>query len=163
MMMLIISRQKPNDRGFTLPEVLVAASIMIILAVGTLSVFAYVVRINRGENLREQALSVMQKEIEHYRSIKFVPAASSASSPELDGRTRTQITFGGPFFSADGREFNLFITIDNDPSTSGIQPGNDATCKFKEIKIEAVPTVPERDGWLQNLDTSVTFQRVRSN
>jgi hypothetical protein len=100
----------------------------------------------------------MQKEIEHYRSIKFVPAESLASSPELDARPRTQITFGGPFYSADGRQFNLYVTITNIPSTA-----TEATVKFKEIKIEAEPTIPERDAWLQSLDTSVTFQRVRSN
>ena len=152
-----------SESGFTLPEVIVAGIIMIILAAGTLSVFSYVVRINRGENLREQALSVMQKEIEHYRSIKFVPATSGLSSTELNARNKTQITFGGPFFSADGREFNLFVTIDNDPSAPGVQTANDDTTKFKEITIEATPTIPERDGWLQNLDTTVTFQRVRSN
>lgn len=147
------------EKGFTLPEVLVAAVIMIILAVGTLSVFAYVVRINRGENLREQALSVMQKEIEHYRSLKFVPDSSGLTSTELNARSRSQITVGGPFYSADGRQFDLFVTIVNVlPSGS-----TDATCNLKEITIEAKPTVAERDAWLQSLDTSVTFQRVRSN
>jgi prepilin-type N-terminal cleavage/methylation domain-containing protein len=155
--MMDLKHFRDRSRGFTLPEVLVAAVIMIVLSVGTLSVFSYVVRINRGENLREQALSVMQKEIEHYRSIKFVPAASSASSPELNARTRTPITFGGPFYSADGRQFDLFLTITNLDNLS------DNLTKFKEIKIEAVPTIPEHDVWLQNLDTSVTFQRVRSN
>lgn len=146
------------DRGFTLPEVLVAASIMIVLAVGTLSVFSYVVRLNRGENLREQALSMMQKEIEHYRSLKFVPNASGLTSLELNACARTQITVNGPFIAADGREFNLFKTITNSPAGA-----TDAATNFKEIKIEAVPTIPERDAWLQSLDTSVTFQRVRSN
>ena len=144
--------------GFTLPEVLVAATIMIILAVGTLSVFSYVVRINRGENLREQSLSVMQKEIEHYRSLKFVPNSSGLTSAELNERARSQTTIGGPFFSADGREFNLFVTITNKPIGA-----SDGITNFKEITIEAVPTIPERDVWLQNLDTSVTFQRVRAN
>lgn len=151
-----------KEQGFTLPEVLVAATIMITLAVGTLSVFAYVIRLNRGENLREQALSVMQKEIEHYRSLKYVPNASGLTSAELNACARTPITVGGPFYSADGRQFNLFKTITNigpDPSA----PPSDSDANFKQIKIEAEPTIPERDVWLQNLDTSVTFQRVRSN
>jgi hypothetical protein len=107
----------------------------------------------------------MQKEIEHYRSLKFVPAASGLTSLELNGCNKTQITVGGPFFSADGREFNLFVTIDNDPSPTapGVQTAGDTTTFFKEITIEATPTIAERDAWLQSLDTSVTFQRVRSN
>lgn len=145
-----------SARGFTLPEVLVAATIMIILAVGTLSVFSYVVRLNRGENLREQSLSVMQKEIEHYRSLKYVPNSSGLTSAELAARPKTKITVGAPFHSADGREFDLFVTITN-------IGGDDATANLKEITIEAKPTIPERDGWLQQLDTSVTFQRVRAN
>jgi len=100
-----------KERGFTLPEVLIAAVILIILAVGTLSVFSYVVRINRGENLRSQALTVMQKEVEHYRSLKYVPVASGLTSAELTACPRTQITTGAPFFSADGRQFDLFVTI----------------------------------------------------
>ncbi|PYS91792.1 MAG: hypothetical protein DMF62_01820 [Acidobacteria bacterium] len=147
-----------NSDGFTLPEVLVAATIMIVLAVGTLSVFSYVVRINRGENLREQALSVMQKRVERLRSLKFVPNASGLTSAELNACPRTQVTVGGPFFSADGREFDLFVTITNLPSGT-----TDATTNLKEITIEAKPTIAERDAWLQQLDTSVTFQRVRSN
>jgi type II secretory pathway pseudopilin PulG len=137
---------------------MVSAVIMIILAVGTMSVFAYVIRLNRGENLREQALSVMQKQIEHYRSLKFVPNASGLTSSELNACTRTQVTFGGPFYSADGRQFNLFVTITNLPEGT-----TDATTNLKEITVEAVPTLPEADGWLQNLDTTVTFQRVRAN
>jgi type II secretory pathway pseudopilin PulG len=89
--------EPPNDgatrtaNGFTLVEVIVAASIMIILCVGILSVFSYVTKINRGENLRMQALSVLQKEVEHYRSLKFVPGAEtdanlpSHRAPELMG------------------------------------------------------------------------------
>lgn len=156
-------------RGFTLPEVLVAAIIMIILAVGTLTVFSYVVRMNRGENLRSQALSVMQKEIEHYRSLKFVPVASGLTSAELTAHDRAQISVGGPFYSADGRQFDLFVTIYNirPNPTPGLPDTrdflNENTTNFKEITIEAKPTSPETDGWLANLNTSVTFQRVRSN
>jgi prepilin-type N-terminal cleavage/methylation domain-containing protein len=150
-------KQTLPQRGFTLPEVLIAAVILIVLAVGTLSVFSYVVRINRGENLRSQALTVMQKEIEHYRSLKYVPVASGLTSAELTACPRTQITFGAPFTSADGQQFDLFVTIDNIPA------GTEDATNFKQIMIEAKPTIPERDVWLQNLNTSVTFQRVRSN
>src|SRR5215204_7391276 len=59
-------------KGFTLIEVLIAASIMIILCVGTLSVFSYAVKVNAGNNMRSQALTVLQSEVEYYRSLKFV-------------------------------------------------------------------------------------------
>jgi type II secretory pathway pseudopilin PulG len=142
--------------GFTLIEVLVGGAIMIILCVGILTVFSYVVKINRGENLRMQALSVLQRKVEYYRSLKFVPVNSSA---ELNGRTETNV---GTMTSEDGRVFNILVTIDNDPATAGVQVGNDGTTKFKEITITAVPATAET-GWLANLRTNVTIQRVRAN
>lgn len=145
--------------GFTLVEVVVAASIMIILSVGLLSVFSYVTKINRGENLRMQALSVLQKEIEFYRSKKFKPAGTDAA---LNGGTYPNLRTAE---SEDGRIFNISVTIDNDPYTAGIQTSAnvaEANCKFKEIQITATPQIAET-GWLANLRTNVTIQRVRGN
>ncbi|MBA3352180.1 MAG: type II secretion system protein, partial [Blastocatellia bacterium] len=56
--------------GFTLIEVILAGGIMIILCVGTLTVFSHAVRINSGNNLRAQAQSVLQEEVEYYRSLR---------------------------------------------------------------------------------------------
>jgi type II secretory pathway pseudopilin PulG len=157
--------ESPNDEarpvnGFTLVEVMVAASIMIILCVGLLTVFSYVTKINRGENLRMQALSVLQKEVEHYRSLKFIPGAQTTTdlnnhrSLELRAGTHTR----PPKTSSDGRVFNITVTVVNiaPPSTA------EEFCRFKEITITAVPQVAEQ-GWLANLRTNVTIQRVRSN
>jgi type II secretory pathway pseudopilin PulG len=142
--------------GFTLVEVIVAASIMIILCVGILTVFSYVVKVNRGENIRLQALSVLQQKVEYYRSLKFTPYGSS---PDLDGRAVTNV---GTLTSADGRVFDIFVSIDNDPATTAIDTGGESTCKYKEITISAVPAAAET-GWLSNLRTNVTIQRVRTN
>jgi type II secretory pathway pseudopilin PulG len=149
--------------GFTIPEVLVAASLMIILCVGTLSVFAYVVKINRGNNLRMQALSVLQADVEYYRSLKFVPGLETTADlpnhrdPDLyaGGHTLKQIT------TPDGRTFNITSTITNNSFSNG--QNDEAHCVFKTITINAVPVVAEKDAWLQNLHTDVTIQRVRSN
>lgn len=143
--------------GFTLVEVVIAAVIMVILCVGTLTVFSYAVRVNRGNALRAQAMSILQKEVEYYRSLKYVPVGSSAelnagTYPNL--RTRT---------SPDGRVFNVSVTIDNDPLTAGVQTTPlDADCRFKEITITVVPQVAETS-WLANLKTNLTIQRVRAN
>ena len=145
--------------GFTIPEVIIAGSIMIILCVGTLSVFSYSVKINRGNNLRMQALSVLQQKVEYYRSLKYVPIYANTSA-ELDGCDRTNV---GTLTSADGRIFDIFVTIDNDPSTVAIDTVGNDTTKFKQITIAATPQVAENEGWLQNLNTKVTIQRVRSN
>lgn len=148
-----------NNKGFTIPEVIVAGSIMIILCVGTLSVFSYAVKINRGNKLRMQALAVLQLKVEYYRSLRFVPIYAN-TSPDLDARTKSNV---GTLTSADGRVFDIFVTIDNDPNTAGVQTTGNDTTTLKEIKIEAIPNVAENEGWLQTLHTDVTIQRVRAN
>lgn len=146
--------------GFTIVEVILAGAIMIILCVGILTVFAYTVKINRGENFRAQALSVLQKEVEAYRAVTFVPGTMD---PKLVAAGRPSTVNNVP--SADGTLFNVTTEwIDNDPSTPypTLETNNESTCRFKEIKISAVLSNPET-GWLANLKADVTIQRVRSN
>ncbi len=155
---------KPNrENGFTLIEVLVAGSIMIILSIGILTVFSYAVNINRGENIRAQALSALQLEVEYYRSLKFVPGAQTTADlpnhrdPNLRAGTHTL----SPVTTADLRVFNVSAVVTNlqhKPSTTV----DEAHSIYKEITITAVPQVAET-GWLANLRTTVTIQRVRSN
>jgi type II secretory pathway pseudopilin PulG len=150
-------REKNNQfqevSGFTLVEVLIAASIMIILCVGTLSVFSYAVKINAGNNLRSQALTVLQAETEYYRSLKFVRNTSS-SNPLLNAGTytRPQRT------SADGTVFNITVTITNESPTGSA----DADCTLKQITVDSVMANPQ-PGWLANLRTKLTILRVRLN
>lgn len=151
--------------GFTVIEVLVAGSLLIILCVGLLSVFSYVTKINSGNNVRMQALAALQQEIEVYRSLRFIPGLRTAA--DLPNHrpahlyagtfTRPQIT------SASGMVFNVTVTVTNLSYTPG-QPASEQACTFKEIVITAVPAVTQQ-GWLSdaNLRTSITLQRVRTN
>jgi len=155
---------KSNSRlagknGFTLIEVLIAASIMIILCIGTLSVFSYAVKVNAGNNLRSQALTVLQAEAEYYRSLKFVPGAG-LSAPELNAVTN----YARPQrLSADQTAFNITVTITNKSYLTGPAPSEN-TCTLKEIKILAVKANTNgQPGWLSNLQTDLTILRVRSN
>jgi prepilin-type N-terminal cleavage/methylation domain-containing protein len=145
-----------NEGGFTLVEVIIAAVILSIVVVGTFSVYTHAIKVNRGNNLRAQALTVLQAEVEYYRGLRFVPVGSSAALnagtyPAL--RTRT---------SADGRVFVISVSISNIPVAGQTSPVLDPDCKYKEIVVTAVPQITET-GWLSNLGTSVTVQRVRSN
>lgn len=154
-------RSSNGSAGFTIPEVIVAGTLMIVLCVGTLSVFSYVVKINRGNNLRMQALSVLQREVEDFRSFKFVPIGSDT---RLNGGSYPNYKTGAnAVTSADGRSYNITVTIDNEPFDDGVLNNTEATCAFKQITITAVPVVAENEAWLQNLNTTVTIQRVRSN
>lgn len=156
-----LAKRFSDERAFTIPEVIVAGFILIIICIGTAQTFTFATRINRGNNLRMQALSVLQREVEEFRSFKFTPLNPDV---RLAGGDYPNYKVGGAApVSADGRAFNISVTIDNDVNTAGIQTGNEGTTTFKEITIRAVPQVAENEGWLQNLGTEVTIQRVRSN
>lgn len=160
-----LKRSDVGQNGFTLIEVMVAASIMIILVVGILTVFSYSAKINAGNNLRSQAQSVLQQEAEYYRTLRFVPGAETDA--DLPNHRSTDLhagTVARPSrTSADGQVFNISVTVTNVASPSIIE----RLCRYKEIRITAVPAIPEgaRPGWLSNanLRTDVSFQRVRTN
>ena len=149
--------------GFSLVEVIVAGTLMIILCVGILTVFSYVTNVNRGNNIRTQALSALQQEIEFYRSLKFVPGQETAA--DLPNHRSTAIYAGQrtrpAVTSASGMVFNINVTVNNLQFTTGT---SEQACTFKEITIRAVPAVTQQ-GWLSdaNLKTSITMQRVRAN
>jgi len=153
--------KKESSSGFTIPEVIVAGTIMIVLCVGTLSVFSYVVKINRGNNLRTQALSVLQTEVEYYRSLKFVPGLETTA--DLPNHRNLNLYAGSHPLSSittpDGRVFDITATVVNSLPAGA----DEAHCQFKTITITAIPHVPETQAWLRNLGTNATIQRARSN
>ena len=146
-----IELRSRRDAGFTLVEVIIASVVLSIVVVGTFAVYTHAIKINRGNNLRAQALTVLQSEVEYYRGLRFVPVGSST---ELDAGNYPDLRKP---VSADGRKFVISVNIINLPVGT-----SDADAKFKEITITAVPDIAET-GWLSNLGTSITVQRVRSN
>lgn len=158
-------RQKRIRRcgGFTIPEVIIAGSIMIILCVGVLTAYVQAIKLNRGNNLRMQALAVLQLEVEFYRSLKFVPGLQT--SGDLNNHRPAAIRAGTHTLpnrtSADGRVFAMTATVTNIAFTDAGTAEEHAI--LKEITIAAEPVVAETEGWLQELGTQVTVQRVRSN
>jgi len=156
-----ISRGGKSDSGFTLVEVIIAGMILVILCVGVLTVFEQVIKLNRGNSIRTQALSVLQKKVELYRAMKFEPVAPD---PLLAGHDKVTTDTG--VASADGTLFDVAVTIDNDPYTNGVQTATSApavqesACQFKEITVEATPHNAQA-AWITAVKTKVTFQRVR--
>ncbi|MEP7212303.1 MAG: type II secretion system protein [Acidobacteriota bacterium] len=164
------SKGKRSEQGFTLPEVIVAGGIMIVLCVGVLSVYSYVVKLNVGNNIRAHALTVLQREVEEFRSFRFVPGTTDArlnagSYPNYKTGVLSVNPDGIIGNADDGIRFNISVTVDNDPSNSvGTAPDSisNADCRFKQIEITAVMQNPQT-GWMSQLHTDVTIQRVRAN
>lgn len=146
-----------NEIGFTVVEVIMAASIMTILCVGTLSVYSYVIKINMGNNMRSQALSVLQEEAEFYRAQKFV-VDCNVTSNALKAGTYSR----GPKPSKDNTIFNVSVTINNDVVNHTFDTPKECTTTMKEIIINATMANPQ-PGWLANLRTDLTILRVRAN
>lgn len=135
-------------------EVIVAGTLMIILAVGILTVASTAAKLNRGNNIRIQAQSALQAEAEYYRSLKFVPIGSD---PAMNANTYTRPNR----VTADNSNFAIAVQVINKNLVNG-SASDDSNATLKEITITATPVVTQF-GWLANLNTNLTIQRVRAN
>jgi prepilin-type N-terminal cleavage/methylation domain-containing protein len=102
-----------RERGFTLIEVLVAASLLIILCVGTIMVFSQAIKLNRGNDIRMQALTVLQKQVENYRALKYQPVNPD---PLLAGHTLTTVATAVPEADCKFKEITIEATPHNPQS-----------------------------------------------
>ncbi|MDI1243097.1 MAG: type II secretion system protein [bacterium] len=151
---------RSQQKGFTVIEVIVAGLILIVLSVGIMTAFSTVTNLNRINNVRSQALTVLQREVEAFRSFRFVPGTTDS---RLFAGTYPNYKTG--VTSADGIPFNISVVVDNDPNNSvggNLDSITDTNCKFKQITITAVLQNPQ-GGVLSNLQTQVVIQRVRAN
>lgn len=134
-------------------EAVMAVVILLITLLGVFSVFTYAVIYNTGNNIRSQALSVLQREIELLRSAKFTPALTDST---ITGGVKAAKNVT----SADGTSYKVEVTVDDDPNTAGIQ--TDLTKTIKEITLTVTPT-NKVSGWQTAVATTVTLRRVRGN
>lgn len=148
------SGRAADCRAFTLIEVLIAASIMIVLCVGTLSVFSYATNINRANNLRSQGLTILQDESEYYRGLKF---KRGYSDPLLSAGTYDR----GVKTSGDGTTFAVTAVITNMPNTPGGAAPADSASTLKQIKLTARRS-NELNSWYGSA-VDVTILRVKAN
>lgn len=120
-----IESQKPlhNDRGFTILETAVALVVMMVAALGTVSIFAYSIENNASAKDRELAMGVAQQQMEQLRNAAFTDALLTAT--DVDGRM-TEVT------SAD-RRYVVITTIGDSNFVNG-QP------TLKAIRIRVTPS-----------------------
>lgn len=143
-----------DRRGFTLIEVLIAALIMVVLCVGTLSVFSYATNINRANNIRSQGLTVLQDEAEYYRGLRF---KRGYSDPLLNAGTYNR----GTKVSGDGTTFSVSVTVTNMPNVPNGAAPADAAATLKQIKLTAQRST-DAGTWFGNT-VDLTILRVKAN
>ena len=149
-------RDKPKncgETGFTLIEVMIAMVIILVGMLGLLMTYAAAVRYNAGNNLRLQALAVLQQEAERMRSAQFTPTATD------------EILYGGVkavkhVTTADGGRFQVLTVVDDDPFTADVQVDPGKTLKSITITVSAENN---SQAWAAAIPATVTLRRVRGN
>lgn len=162
------TRQKRSkEDGFSLIEVIIALVILMVAILGIFAVFAYSTTFNTGNNMRSQALSVLQKEVEMIRSAKFTPTITDNYTPTTPDDGRRDITGGTKsartVTAIDGTKYTIQTIVDNDPFTSGIQ--NDTNVPYPTLKEITVTITPQASNgnWVVAYPTKAVFRRVRAN
>lgn len=142
-----------SDEGFSLVEVTIALVILLIVLLGVFTVIVYAVNYNAANNARAQALAMLQQEEEILRTAKFTPSFIDAN---LTGGVKTPKTI----VADDGNRFQVEVTVDDDPWTSGVQIDNSGTLKELTLRVTALNPTP---GWQTAVPAQVVIRRVRAN
>jgi prepilin-type N-terminal cleavage/methylation domain-containing protein len=146
---------KAQEGGFSLVEVVVAMTILLIAVLGVFITFAYAVNYNAGNNSRSQALAVLQREVEQIRSKKFTPTPTITDA-DLSGGVKATRTVT----LTNGNRFKIDITVDDNPLVDGVQINSATT--FKEITISVSLDRPT-PGWQNAVPATIILRRTRSN
>ena len=148
----IASKGKFADQsGFTILEGVIAMVLMLIVALGSASLFSYSIHNNSGGTDRATSLAIAQQGVERLRGARFNSVATDAS-----------LTAGPPAVSTvvrDGRQFSLTVAIDDDPSTQAIEVN--AATNLKGITVTVVPRSIGR-GWAFGAGGTITLFTQRS-
>lgn len=139
--------------GFTLTEAMIAMVILLVSLLGVFATFTYSVNYNTGNKARSQALAVLQQKVELLRAAKFTPSITDST---LTGGTKPPELI----VLSDGNRFRSQVTVDDDPSTAGIQIDTNKT--IKEITITVTLDSPAL-GWRSAVPATVVLRRVRAN
>jgi Tfp pilus assembly protein PilV len=118
-----------SERGFTLLEAVIGLVLMMIVALGSASLFSFSVYNNSGGSERATSLAIAQQALERLRSATFNSTTTAA------GLAGGSITQNGVV--RDFRTYTVTVTVDDDPSTWAIEiiPATN----FKRITISVTP------------------------
>ncbi len=86
------SSRAAGQGGFTLMEVVVALSMMMVAGLGAAAIFLHSVNYNTGAGERALAMAVAQQRVERLRSVTFDNVASENATVKSAGRNYTVVT-----------------------------------------------------------------------
>lgn len=144
------ARSRHGEHGFTLIETTIGLVIMMIVALGSATLFAYSVRNNSGGNDRAQALAIAQQALETLRNARYT---MTVTDPLLQATSATPPPLT---VVRDGRPYTVTARIDDVPPPAG--------STVSTMKTITISVTPQRASsvWSGNTVTIVT-QRARSD
>jgi Tfp pilus assembly protein PilV len=143
-----------NQSGFTILETTIALLLMLIVALGSASLFSFSIYNNSAGSDRAVSLALAQQALELLRSASFTKTT-------IDVRL-TAGTFVQNGVLRDGRSFNVTKIIDDDPATAAIDVIPTSTLKSITIIVRSQSI---GKGWASGTGGTVTLisQRTRSD
>jgi Tfp pilus assembly protein PilV len=141
---------RSNERGFTLIETVIGLVIMMIVALGSATLFAYAVRNNSGGHDRAQALAIAQQALERLRNARYTVGATDAIL------LATPATPAPVTVTREGRPYAVTARIEDVPAAT---PG--AVSTLKTITITVTPQA-SGSAW-SGASVTIVTQRARSD
>jgi type II secretory pathway pseudopilin PulG len=150
-----------RERGFTLIETSIALVVMMVMALGAASLFAFSVYNNSGGSDRAQTLAIAQQALERLRHAQFSITGTDASLAA--GSVTQTVRRGGqnPLDPQDptARSYRIVSTIDDNPTTPGVDIN--ALTTLKSITITVTP-LGAGQRWATGAGGAVTISTLRS-
>lgn len=140
-----------DQSGFTLLETTIALVLLMIVGLGSVSLFTFSIYNNSGGSDRAAALAIGQEALETLRKAQFDP---NSTSPLLAGGTRVQDDI-----VRSGRSFVLTTTIDDDPTTTAIDINAASTLKLITVTVTAQSS---GRGWASGAGGTITLITQRT-
>jgi len=106
------SEARGGERGFTLIETTIGLVIMMIVALGSASLFAYSVRNNGGSNDRAQALAIAQQALETLRNARYTVTVTDTFLEETPASPPPPLVV-----NRDGRLYYLGVKVEDTTAT----------------------------------------------
>jgi Tfp pilus assembly protein PilV len=114
----------PSERGFTLLETSIALVVMMVVTLGTASLFVYAINYNDGSNDQALALALAQQRMERLRRTPFggadLTTASSTENVTSAGRRYTVLTTICSTSDCGGSATLKLISVQVTPQNSAV-------------------------------------------
>lgn len=153
---------KRNESGFTLLEVSMALVILIFVALGAASLFAYSINYNSASNDRSQSLAIAQLRMEKTRNTTFPNLGGGTTTEYFDSAgtayTTSALCQAGLAGQSGLRCYTVTTIIDDNPATTAVDV--DATSTLKAITVKVTPQ-GARTQWATAASGAGTIDTVR--